>query len=144
MALKHHPDKNVGADPDEAKALFQDLQQAYEVLSDPQERAWYDSHRSEEFILACKNEITFIDRKIIKNSSKRCRFPFLQRGDPPGRRSRREARNGRRDAVPCGQLRPQPNERQRQYRHVGRPRLLIGHCPSSHAGLDWIRRIRNI
>ena len=45
MALKHHPDKNVGADPDEAKALFQDLQQAYEVLSDPQERAWYDSHR---------------------------------------------------------------------------------------------------
>ena len=49
MALKHHPDKNVGADPDETKAVFQEIQQAYEVLSDPQERAWYDSHRSEEY-----------------------------------------------------------------------------------------------
>lgn len=30
---------------DEAKAEFQILQQAYEVLSNPQERAWYDKHR---------------------------------------------------------------------------------------------------
>lgn len=43
-ALKSHPDKNPD-DPDAAKQKFQLVQQAYEVLSDPQERAWYDSHR---------------------------------------------------------------------------------------------------
>jgi DnaJ homolog subfamily A member 5 len=37
-------DKNLD-NPDEAKAKFQVIQQAFEVLSDPQERAWYDEHR---------------------------------------------------------------------------------------------------
>jgi DnaJ family protein A protein 5 len=34
---------------DEATKLFAEIQSAYEVLSDPQERAWYDSH-SEAFL----------------------------------------------------------------------------------------------
>jgi len=38
------PDKNLERH-EEAKAEFQVLQQAYEVLSNPQERAWYDEHR---------------------------------------------------------------------------------------------------
>ncbi len=45
MALKMHPDKNRDMDPEAAKEAFQEIQQAYEVLSDPQERAWYDAHR---------------------------------------------------------------------------------------------------
>ncbi|XP_049718065.1 dnaJ homolog subfamily C member 21 isoform X2 [Elephas maximus indicus] len=44
LALKWHPDKN----PDnaaEAAEQFKLIQAAYDVLSDPQERAWYDNHR---------------------------------------------------------------------------------------------------
>lgn len=43
-ALKWHPDKNL-ENPDIAKEQFQLVQQAYEVLSDSHERAWYDNHR---------------------------------------------------------------------------------------------------
>lgn len=52
LALKWHPDKNINNET-EAKEQFQLVQQAYEVLSDPQERAWYDNHRDE--ILKGKN-----------------------------------------------------------------------------------------
>nr|CAG4648003.1 EOG090X085R [Moina brachiata] len=44
LALKWHPDKNPD-NTEEAKKQFQLIQAAYEVLSDPQERAWYDKHR---------------------------------------------------------------------------------------------------
>ncbi|CAB3368296.1 Hypothetical predicted protein [Cloeon dipterum] len=44
LALRWHPDKNLD-NPEEAKAQFQLIQQAFEVLNDPQERAWYDQHR---------------------------------------------------------------------------------------------------
>jgi DnaJ family protein A protein 5 len=43
-ALELHPDRNYG-DVENATKLFAEIQSAYEVLSDPQERAWYDSHR---------------------------------------------------------------------------------------------------
>ncbi|XP_065168565.1 dnaJ homolog subfamily C member 21-like [Atheta coriaria] len=46
LALRWHPDKNL-SNPDEAKEQFQLVQQAYEVLSDRQERAWYDNHREQ-------------------------------------------------------------------------------------------------
>ncbi|KAI0404041.1 DnaJ domain-containing protein [Xylaria palmicola] len=42
-ALELHPDRNFG-DVDNATRKFAEVQAAYEVLSDPQERAWYDSH----------------------------------------------------------------------------------------------------
>ena len=45
-ALELHPDRNYG-DIERATALFADVQSAYEVLSDPQERAWYDAHEGD-------------------------------------------------------------------------------------------------
>ncbi|KAI5303098.1 hypothetical protein KEM56_000036, partial [Ascosphaera pollenicola] len=45
-ALELHPDRNYG-DVERTTALFAEIQAAYEVLSDPQERAWYDSHRDQ-------------------------------------------------------------------------------------------------
>lgn len=49
LALKLHPDKAIqsGASQEEATARFQEILRAYEVLSDPRERSWYDSHRSQ-------------------------------------------------------------------------------------------------
>jgi len=44
-ALELHPDRNLN-DTDNATRKFAEVQTAYEVLSDPQERAWYDSHRA--------------------------------------------------------------------------------------------------
>uniref|UniRef100_A0A672I2M0 DnaJ homolog subfamily C member 21 n=1 Tax=Salarias fasciatus TaxID=181472 RepID=A0A672I2M0_SALFA len=44
LALKWHPDKNLD-NAEEAAEHFKLIQAAYDVLSDPQERAWYDNHR---------------------------------------------------------------------------------------------------
>uniref|UniRef100_A0A8C2XHF7 DnaJ homolog subfamily C member 21 n=1 Tax=Cyclopterus lumpus TaxID=8103 RepID=A0A8C2XHF7_CYCLU len=44
LALKWHPDKNLD-NADDAAEQFKLIQAAYDVLSDPQERAWYDNHR---------------------------------------------------------------------------------------------------
>lgn len=45
MSLKWHPDKNPGDDA--AKAKFQDVAEAYEVLSDSEKRQVYDIHGEE-------------------------------------------------------------------------------------------------
>ncbi|KAI4719238.1 DnaJ-domain-containing protein [Aureobasidium sp. EXF-10727] len=45
-ALELHPDRNYG-NVESATALFAEVQSAYQVLSDPQERAWYDSHETQ-------------------------------------------------------------------------------------------------
>ncbi|KAL7538785.1 hypothetical protein ACHAXR_009553, partial [Thalassiosira sp. AJA248-18] len=47
-ALRHHPDKNITKSEEEQKksgAEFKLIQAAYECLSDPVERKWYDEHR---------------------------------------------------------------------------------------------------
>lgn len=43
-ALELHPDRNLN-DTANATRRFAEVQTAYEILSDPQERAWYDFHR---------------------------------------------------------------------------------------------------
>ncbi|GAV50439.1 hypothetical protein ZYGR_0U02950 [Zygosaccharomyces rouxii] len=45
-ALQYHPDKNR-ENVEEATETFAQIRAAYEVLNDPQERAWYDSHKSQ-------------------------------------------------------------------------------------------------
>ncbi|XP_073537675.1 dnaJ homolog subfamily C member 21 isoform X2 [Phyllobates terribilis] len=44
LALRWHPDKNLDT-AEEAAEQFKLIQAAYDVISDPQERAWYDNHR---------------------------------------------------------------------------------------------------
>ena len=46
LALKWHPDKNLN-NVEEANKQFLLVQQAYDVLSDRQERSWYDRHRDQ-------------------------------------------------------------------------------------------------
>uniref|UniRef100_A0A1Q3F275 DnaJ homolog subfamily C member 21 n=1 Tax=Culex tarsalis TaxID=7177 RepID=A0A1Q3F275_CULTA len=46
LALRWHPDKNLD-NPEEANQQFLLVQAAYDVLSDAQERAWYDNHREQ-------------------------------------------------------------------------------------------------
>lgn len=43
-ALELHPDRNIN-NVEVATQKFAEVQAAYDILSDPQERAWYDSHR---------------------------------------------------------------------------------------------------
>lgn len=52
-ALELHPDRNYG-NVEAATELIAEIQSAYQVLSDPQERAWYNSHR--EVFLGSKAE----------------------------------------------------------------------------------------
>ena len=59
LALQYHPDKNPG-NVEESTRAFREVQQAYEVLSDPQERAFYDKHR--EAIL--KGGEDFVDNEL--------------------------------------------------------------------------------
>ena len=47
MALRHHPDKQTEENREVSTAKFQIISEAYEVLSNKQERAWYDDHRDQ-------------------------------------------------------------------------------------------------
>eukprot|EP00842_Homolaphlyctis_polyrhiza_P003614 jgi/Hompol1/4253/HPOL_007012-RA len=44
-AMKHHPDKNL--DNPEADEMFKHISEAYQVLSDPQRRTFYNIHGKE-------------------------------------------------------------------------------------------------
>lgn len=68
LALRRHPDKLLqsGLSQAEATAQFQELVQAYEVLSDPKERAWYDSHRS-QILFSDPNSGNSVPDSVIPN-----------------------------------------------------------------------------
>lgn len=77
LALQLHPDKlaqSGAASAGDATAAFQELLHAYEVLSDPKERAWYDSHRSQILFSdpssASKSRSSFFDLDLFSFFSK--------------------------------------------------------------------------
>eukprot|EP01083_Nonionella_stella_P284071 966914_1 len=46
QAKEWHPDRNIN-NINEATQRFKEINEAYEILSDKHERAWYDAHRDE-------------------------------------------------------------------------------------------------
>lgn len=54
LALVWHPDKNQ-ANPEAAHAKFQAILKAYETLSDPKEREWYDRHKDQILFDGCED-----------------------------------------------------------------------------------------
>ncbi|PKK80131.1 DnaJ-domain-containing protein [Rhizophagus irregularis] len=66
-ALEWHPDKNYYR-VDEATKKFALIQEAYDVLSDPHEREWYDGHR--DAILREDDDIYELDDDCDESSSR--------------------------------------------------------------------------
>ncbi|XP_012561393.2 dnaJ homolog subfamily C member 21 [Hydra vulgaris] len=63
LALQLHPDKHVD-ESEKYTQLFREVQAAYEVLSDKQERAWYDKHR--ESILKGSEDVVDDDVDLMQ------------------------------------------------------------------------------
>jgi DnaJ-class molecular chaperone len=61
--LKYHPDKNHENTQAAAEKFIQ-IQAAYEVLSDEQERAWYDSHR-EQILRGTDGDSASQDKAVV-------------------------------------------------------------------------------
>lgn len=73
LALKYHPDKNVNKTDEETEEInqkFRLIQAAYECLSDPIERKWYDEHR--EMILNGGMNAT----NVNENEKRACSYIF--------------------------------------------------------------------
>jgi curved DNA-binding protein CbpA len=59
LALRYHPDRNHGQE-EQATQLFKELSAAYSVLSDPNERQWYDDHRDGMSRLLSRSAISLL------------------------------------------------------------------------------------
>jgi hypothetical protein len=55
LAVKYHPDKNPSS---EAEAFFKEINEAYDVLSDPEKKFFYDQRRANPFREVIREEET--------------------------------------------------------------------------------------
>lgn len=65
----HHPDKHTGEGPIEQNAHEQQMRRvtwAYALLSNPDERAYYDKHKKERKVRTAETEITPVEKMIIE------------------------------------------------------------------------------
>lgn len=58
QALIYHPDKAPTGKQEEYKILFQEINEAFQTLSNINERAWYDKHR-EEYLNPHRKNVNF-------------------------------------------------------------------------------------
>jgi curved DNA-binding protein CbpA len=73
LAVKYHPDKNPSP---EAEALFKEINEAYDVLGDPEKRQTYDLRRQNPFQALVQEE-----EPVVQH-----RDPRYRRRKPPGYR----------------------------------------------------------
>ena len=76
QAKKHHPDRNPG--DTRAESLFQDISEAYDVLSDEKKRDEYDSVAS----TSAHGSYTFTQRKQNKSEPDTQRWKYQRKKDP--------------------------------------------------------------
>ncbi|OII73005.1 heat shock protein 40 [Cryptosporidium ubiquitum] len=83
LAIKWHPDKNMGNDRQRCEAKFKDIVEAYDILTDPQKRsqAEYDSKKKEIFSRGVVSiaRTTKFDGSLFGGGAK-----FAKQGTNPG------------------------------------------------------------
>lgn len=85
MAMRYHPDKNQG--DKESEKMFQQVAEAYEVLSDPQEKAYYDQVGSRRSASGGHRRTTVDPRDVFRSAfgGGGFDFSFEESVDPFGR-----------------------------------------------------------